>query len=419
MTSAACDSMTERRPVHVGFLDGIRGLAALYVLLEHVQLGGLDLIGARTATNPTALQQFARFLNSSVLGFGHLAVDVFIVLSGYCLMLPVAQSPDGSLRGGLRGFVKRRARRILPPYYAALIFAIVVTVIVHRSMYPAGQVISHLLLVHNFMPQWLFGINAPFWSIAVEWQIYFVFALILLPLWRRAGAAGALAIALVISLAPLYLLPAGVNMEWSCPWYIALFAFGMASASVARGNGPEARMGTALPWGSLCVAFALLTGAVFFCQRSGWAGEQWGRWFRMEHRSVSWPLDVALGLCVSCGLVSLSSSLQTGSGRMNQRVIRLLESAPVSQLGAFSYSLYLIHLPVVTLWAVALGALSLPAGVAYVGMYAIGVPLGIAGGYLFYLMVERHCLGSKPAARVATVAATPLVDSDMLVPAAP
>jgi peptidoglycan/LPS O-acetylase OafA/YrhL len=388
------------RPAHLGYLDGIRGLAALYVLLEHVQLSGLDLINAWAPVNPTPLQRLAQFLNSSVLGYGHLAVDVFIVLSGYCLMLPVAQSRgEVQLRGGLGGFVKRRARRILPPYYAALIFALVVNSVFLSTTHSTGQITSHLLLVHNVSPAWLFGINAPFWSIAVEWQIYFVFAAILLPVWRRFGGAASLATAFLLGLAPLYLLPVGKNFDWSCPWYIGLFALGMSAAWIGLRKDSRAEKWRRLPWGSLAIAFALLTVGVFFCQRSATLGASWGNWFRMEHRNVSWPLDVAVALCVGCGLLSLSTTMGSGEGALNRKVMAVLESPSIARLGAFSYSLYLIHLPVVTLWALVLRKLSLSPAASYACMYIGGIPIGMAGGYLFYLAVERHCLGTKVSSR--------------------
>ena len=47
----------------------------------------------------------------------------FIVLSGYSLMIPAARN-GGELVGGFRRYIFRRARRILPPYYAALICSI-------------------------------------------------------------------------------------------------------------------------------------------------------------------------------------------------------------------------------------------------------------------------------------------------------
>ncbi|WP_410959855.1 acyltransferase family protein, partial [Salmonella sp. SAL4356] len=54
---------------------------------------------------------------------GHLAVSIFIVISGFCLALPVVAAGD-RMRDGSLNFFKRRARRILPPYYGALAFSL-------------------------------------------------------------------------------------------------------------------------------------------------------------------------------------------------------------------------------------------------------------------------------------------------------
>ena len=397
--SAAAAGPQQGRGIHLGYLDGVRGLAALYVLLEHVQLTGLYLIGAdRVAPGTgTPLQHFARFLNAAGLGFGHLAVNVFIVLSGFCLMLPVAQSSHGRLRGGVGGYVKRRALRILPPYYAALFVSMVVLLVIFEGNLPAlGQWVSHLLLIHNATPEWLYGINAPMWSIAVEWQIYFVFALVLLPVWRRLGGAATVAVGLALGLAPLYLLPAGRNLEWSSPWYIGLFAFGMVASAISVRSGGAGRWARVW-WGPAAVLFCVATVAVFFLQRASWFQQHWAHWLRMEHRGGSWLLDVMVGLAVSCALLSLSRTVFAGGERrgVNGRLLAVLESRPVGVLGAFSYSLYLIHSPLLAGLKTAVDALQLSPFAGYATVWVVGVPLGLAGGYLFYLAVERHCLGAK------------------------
>lgn len=69
------------RGMHLGFLNGLRGLAVLYVLCYHARLTRLPEL-------PQA--GIAGWLTNGLL-YGHLAVDVFIVLSGFCLMLIVAR----------------------------------------------------------------------------------------------------------------------------------------------------------------------------------------------------------------------------------------------------------------------------------------------------------------------------------------
>src|SRR5450432_2883737 len=100
---------TTARP-HVAFLDGMRALAALFVVLHHCMLQvNLDKVSVSPGLSKIV----------QVLLLGHDSVDVFIVLSGFCLAMPVVRG-DGFVSGGALNFFKKRARRILPPYYFAL-----------------------------------------------------------------------------------------------------------------------------------------------------------------------------------------------------------------------------------------------------------------------------------------------------------
>ena len=89
--------------LRLNFLDGLRGLAALYVMLAHVfSITAYGDDGRVSTSLPPAFVWATRGLC-----FSHYAVAVFIVLSGFCLMLPVSRSKDGLLPGGLLGFAKR------------------------------------------------------------------------------------------------------------------------------------------------------------------------------------------------------------------------------------------------------------------------------------------------------------------------
>src|ERR1700689_2493356 len=107
---------TASRPSHLNFLDGIRGATALYVVGHHILQW--SFINYKNERLP------GWFRVVQVFKFGHLAVGIFIVLSGFCLMLPVARSGNDRLTRGLTEFIKRRARRILPPYYAAFVLSL-------------------------------------------------------------------------------------------------------------------------------------------------------------------------------------------------------------------------------------------------------------------------------------------------------
>jgi peptidoglycan/LPS O-acetylase OafA/YrhL len=103
------------KKLHLAHLDGIRALMALYVLLSHAKYQVYDSGGGTHG--------LAKLICRS-LEFGHFAVTMFIMLSGFCLTLPVLKN-NGVLRWGAVEFFKRRAIRILPPYYFALALSLV------------------------------------------------------------------------------------------------------------------------------------------------------------------------------------------------------------------------------------------------------------------------------------------------------
>ena len=180
-----------------------------------------------------------------VLTFGHYAVDVFIVLSGFCLALPVVLK-GGVLRQGTIGFYLSRARRILPPYYAALFIALIARWLfmsmgghkIASSTLTTWGVISHLLLIHDLFPSTIGQLDGPLLSVGVEWRIYFLFPLLVL-LWRRTGVIVA-TVAFFVFAKLLYswmlnhgFTPMGPTGGGPCPHYILLFAMGAFGTWIA------------------------------------------------------------------------------------------------------------------------------------------------------------------------------------------
>jgi peptidoglycan/LPS O-acetylase OafA/YrhL len=355
----------------LAFLDGLRGLAALYVVLHHA---ALEVRGV----SPWRLVELGRGL----LRHGHFAVAVFIVLSGYCLMRPVAGDPLRRLQGGLRGYLGRRARRILPPYYATLVLCWLLIALVpglnrtsgarwDRALpaFDAGTVVSHILLAHNLDERWIFKVDPPLWSVATEWQIYLVFPGLLV-LWRRYGRAPAVGAAFAggLAIAALggWLDMAGLMQL--CPWYTGLFALGMAGA--ARSGTQPTRAGRA---GLLAAGLGLLAVVL------GGLAARWG---------ADGPVlitDVVVGGAAAGLIVRLERPASRGA-----RALRgLLESRAAVGLGSFSYSLYLIHFPILALCgSVARGQ---GWGVSWrLGMMVVAAPaLCVAAAHAFHHVFER------------------------------
>lgn len=339
-------------------LDGIRGLAALFVVVNHIFLRAF----------PGYPADHAPFWASWFI-YGRFAVVVFIVLSGFSLALSPAR--HGWRLGSASRFAYRRARRILPAYWAALAFSLAVAWLV---VPPPGQglptgtsVVSNGLLVQNIVlaP----SPNRSFWSMAVEAQLYLVFPLLLLMV-RRFGAA--------VMVASVTLLVAAIGIVGphvtklhtfviqSPPDLAALFALGVLTAGIVGAS----RARRAWPWHWLALAAALPVFAAIWLLGSVWT---------LDH--LYW-VDLALGPAIACLLAALAT------GRP-ERLLRLLDSRPLRQLGLSSYSLYLIHGPIVVVVYERFVAARFHHGVpAFLVTAALVLPLTIAVARLFAAIFE-------------------------------
>ncbi len=373
--------------VRLTYLDGLRGLAALYVVLFHVY-HGIDWQAA------TGHVHRVTHVAAKALAFGRQSVVIFIVLSGYCLMLPVARAADQKLRGGVWDYLKRRARRILPPYYAALLLTLLLLALIPALRHPQGLevdealpaftpgvLLSHLFLVHNFSAAWSLKIDPPMWSVATEWQIYFIFPALLIPLWRRAGMLALALTGIGLGILPHYLRPHEVDTGHF--YFLGLFCLGMIAAIIGFSAQPRhIDLRRRVPW--FLVAFLFIIPAAL----------QVGKL-----PGTSWLDDTLVGMGVACLLIFCTRHL-TGDGSLRQPLLlKVLESRVAVTLGAFSYSLYLVHQPVLTGLDLILHRAGLTTEPVFWLLLLLGVPSCLGVAYLFYLLFERRFL---PGHRHAT-----------------
>jgi peptidoglycan/LPS O-acetylase OafA/YrhL len=295
-------------------LDGIRGLAALFVVLHHCWLVSFPGFPANTGPMWTGW-----------LVYGHLAVVAFIVLSGFSLTIGPARS-DWQL-GETRRFFRRRAWRILPPYWAALAFSLVVSWTLIPST-DAGPPTGKSVLVHGLLLQDVFGSPSPngaFWSIAIEAQLYLVLPLMLL-IRRRAGAAALLGLVTTIVVG-VHLLSSQVQvialLERFNPQMAVLFTLGVVAAGALSD-----RVRLRLPWPWLALAAAIPVLLLIPRQGPEWT---------VEH--YFW-VDLAAGPAVSFLIIAVSLGQPAP-------LVRWLDTRPMRRIGLFSYSLYLTHAPIV------------------------------------------------------------------------
>ncbi len=371
-------SVTKAR-LHLPYIDGIRAVMALYVVHNHL-LAAIGYTHMAFSVRPTELRQ--------LLHQGHLAVVVFIVLSGYCLMLPVLRD-NATLRGGIATFFKRRAKRILPPYYAALLVSALLVFIVHRIWHrPISEITSlggwmlHLSLLHNLSWDHIYDYNGALWSIATEWQIYFLFPFLFLPVWKRFGEGALLLAGCVLAAAVTLLFPL---IARGCPWFIALFALGMIAAKLSLQPLPWTKR---IPWAWVGTSLAL---AMYIVMRVA-KGFEWSSALAIEQPLGWYQLtDIVFGAATFCFLLhGTRATLEKRSSKF----VTVLTCRPLVFVGAFSYSLYLIHMPLQTVALRMFSPLHSSRGVMYVLMMLICVPATIAFAYGFYQLFEKPFLGS-------------------------
>lgn len=418
--SAATLPLADSPRLRLDFLDGLRGLAAFYVTIHHT----VQLYMTERAT--PAPRWFAAY---PYLIMGEYAVVMFIVLSGFCLMLPVARSEDGKLRGAFGGYMKRRAKRILPVYYVSLVVSLLLIAFVPGFARGDGEfwglafpafdlkvILSHVFMLHALRPDTINAINPPMWSLGVEWLNYFLFPLLLLPVWRRLGNVALVVLATILSFTPyalwvvlnnprgivhnlgavLHPADAGVNagwytLTWAHPWYMAMFAIGMAGAAMqysSRRTRLDQRL-LNLALHPVTTALATAFFALQFIPNTSLAHLPKPLRLIANVHNQRVPMDFIMGGLMI--LVILHCSHTTRPGAMWRA---LLQWRPALWLGSVSYSLYLFHVPVLVLLHRGLEAMHLSAYARLAALVGVGIPLTLLTAALSYRFLEKPMLST-------------------------
>lgn len=288
------------------FLDGLRGLAALWVVLFHIMVGG-HIEGIA--------QQWPKWLVELVFSAGHYGVVVFFVLSGYVMAVNVQAVMIDGRGAGL--FFLRRLARLLPPYYAGVLLGFAVVFAKGllgdgaRAFDVAG-IVAHLTLVQAFVG--VPHVNIVFWTLVIEVQFYLMFILLVWLADRlRARFAWDGFRPLVIACACVFAFP------WAAGWF----------------------MSSLWPGGFVGHWYLFLVGVV-----AAWIGH------------VRYGAEIfSVYILMLCGVVLLTGSVSVVLGVgvgvvlvLANRVGKMaswLSWGGFQWLGMVSYSLYLLHNPVI------------------------------------------------------------------------
>jgi peptidoglycan/LPS O-acetylase OafA/YrhL len=376
------------------FIDGLRGVAILLVLLTHTW----------AFTGAPALSFHVHKIEivlATIPAIGYIGVDLFLVLSGFCLAYPFMINPAYRDRMTIRTFWKRRIFRIVPAYYVSMVvimafYALMSILLPHLPAHltagksttlgtvpPIGEVWPHLFLIHNLFLAHASTINGSYWSLALEFQLYFFFPL-LLELGTRWGVWRTLAMTLLVQLTYSSLLHLSPTLSYA-PGYefvfqksvfarVFEFASGMAAAHVVASGDPKyrwlkSRAGSVASLSVLLIGFILAT-------------------FKVPVQpviDVTWAVGFSLLVCAAAA-----------HGGMPHRI---LNYRPLVGIGVMSYSIYLMHEPLVRLegYLLQLFLKPGPAFLAGVACFAAIIPVGM----LYYKLVEGPFLNLAKKSRIA------------------
>ncbi len=206
--------------VKLDFLNGLRGLAALYVMIGHARWLLWEGFAAGFMLHPTDYPPLSKIMAYVMLAFdyGHQAVIFFFVLSGFVIHLRYAQSlkqtPKEATFDTLNFFF-RRFRRIYPLFMFALILTFGVDLLgMSRGYLIYSQQTAYSLVNLNVSSDHsllaglgngllcptaaTWGTNGPLWSLRIEWWFYVIYPLLWLAIRRSIRMASVLVIGLFL-----------------------------------------------------------------------------------------------------------------------------------------------------------------------------------------------------------------------------
>ncbi|MGU3538701.1 acyltransferase family protein [Methylobacterium sp. A54F] len=364
-------------------LDGVRALAAQVVLVSH----GLGMAFFPVHSPGAAAAEW----------FGRLAVMVFFSLSGFVIATSLSRLVASEGGRFAVPYAVHRLARIWPP----LVLAILVTFGVGwlglngltlltktGDPYRLDAVAFLRGITLTFAPgDATFVIDRALWSLRQEVYLYAVAAFAALALVGR-GAGRALGILAVLGL---------VGATAGRFFYLQSLALFSAGAAAALWGGHARLRGLAQAPGVAVVTLALLAAPLAFVGHPGFIDA-------MSDNALFLGYQALLGVPVALCLLGLAVS----EGRVSGAFARAASAA------GFSYTLYVIHVPVMTLVFSLRAHLGLAPGLGgTVGTLAVALVVAEAASYAAALVVERprffrrvlfRMIGARDAARTPAAA---------------
>jgi peptidoglycan/LPS O-acetylase OafA/YrhL len=323
------------------------------------------------------------------------AFVMFFVLSGYLLYRPFARAALGESQPvSVRAYVVRRAARIMPAYYLAIVGALALIAAAGaapgRRMVDADQLPLFLVFAQNYTPGTLLKLNAATWTLAVEVAFYVMLPLIGLLALRRGRRKARAQVVLLSTLIFAgiawnlldFALGWGPVERHSPPSFLPYFACGMLVALIVERRHARQRPLLGVK------ATALLTGGALALLLLN------GFWHASERSPDGFLIETIADLPAAVAFAAIIAAMVVGTGAG----VGWVGWKPFSWFGQISYGFYLWHIPVLV-WARGNGLLDGGVHLDVAFVLPVAVCLGAASWYL----VEQPLM--RRAARWQRVAA--------------
>jgi peptidoglycan/LPS O-acetylase OafA/YrhL len=302
-------------------LDFIRGIAAFLVLLNHFR--NIFFVTYSDVENQSA----ANFLMYSFTGLGHQAVIIFFVLSGLFISKSVIKSINKN-SWSWRNYLVNRLTRLYIVLFPALILGFILDsaglYFFDYSFFPHDMIerisfevfLGNIFYLQGFAIT-VFGTNDPLWSLSFEFWYYLLFPAILLIFMKNTKKLFKL-VYLILVIGCLFFIGKSVSLYFLV-WLMGLVVLITPSINIK----------------SILVRYTLkLTTFVFFVASLGIS--------RLGLISHDFLGDLLVSGTFSI-LVYATIHLKT-NGNMFQKIKEIYFSF-AKKISSFSYTLYLIHFP--------------------------------------------------------------------------
>jgi peptidoglycan/LPS O-acetylase OafA/YrhL len=371
-------------------IESLRGIAIMLVVAYHLSAGVLGVTGPWQGVSVSPLRAF--------LQAGHTGVSLFFILSAFLLSLPFLREGAGGKRVRRREYYLRRALRILPLYYTAVIAAAVLSAGTPAQLWRGVPYLFFLNAVGLAAP--LHPYSSVWWSLATEVQFYLL--LPLLPFFLGSRARRQLGVVVLSGYAVAYAgfvngvvvrgnVEARVLIAHSVFGRGPLFLLGIAAARLYSRCGADIRAACMRrPWarngGVDLVLVAVLAGLGLVLQRVAFAG-----YWVAEYNRSAWHLAEG-GLWTAVVLLLLLAPV---------RIKPLFSNRILNRIGLLSYSIYILHAPLIHFALAALERVR-PGTVAGWNPFTVAAAMAlsvtcVALATLTYGAIERPFLVRKAA----------------------